>query len=285
MTYTPVPATTDTISRYAAFLGRSLKFNSVKQYLNIIRIMHLEWGLPNPIQDNYPISSLLRGMRRSLGDHVQPKLPITPEILRLLLKQLDLSCPLDANVWSICLLLFYGLLRKASVLPNTTHNLDPNKILCREDVKFHQWGIMVTIRTTKTIQFQERSLIIPIPRHQGSSLCPVNAMVRAFASGPPTRAAIKSPAFRIPGAHGPIPITGPIFVNRLRQCLRQSSLDINKYSGHSFRRGGATWMYKVGIPTETIRAVGDWRSTSYLQYITVSPQSWYQAIRTMQNNI
>ena len=45
---TLVPATTDILCKYAAMLARSLNYNSVMQYLNIIRILHLEWDLPNP---------------------------------------------------------------------------------------------------------------------------------------------------------------------------------------------------------------------------------------------
>ena len=70
MGYAPVPATNDTISRYAAFLASSLKFTSVKQCMNIIRLMHVEWGLGNPLQNNFIVSSLLKGIRRLLGDIV-----------------------------------------------------------------------------------------------------------------------------------------------------------------------------------------------------------------------
>ena len=180
MGYAPVPATNDTISRYAAFLASSLKFTSVKQYMNIIRLMHVEWGLGNPLENNFIVSSLLKGIRRSLGDTSRQKKTITPQILRAILLHLDLSNPLDANFWALCLLLFHTLLRKGSVLPNSHKFTDTTKYLCRSDINFHNWGMMVHVSNTKTIQFQERKLSIPLPRNNGSVLCPVQATFHAF---------------------------------------------------------------------------------------------------------
>ncbi|KAK7484746.1 hypothetical protein BaRGS_00024031 [Batillaria attramentaria] len=47
----PVPVSESTVARYAAFLARKLKPASVRQYLNIVRILHLESGLDNPCKD------------------------------------------------------------------------------------------------------------------------------------------------------------------------------------------------------------------------------------------
>ena len=49
----PVPASPQLLCMYAAFLAKRLRYSSVKQYLNIIRVLHLEWGLPNPLQDSF----------------------------------------------------------------------------------------------------------------------------------------------------------------------------------------------------------------------------------------
>ena len=41
---------------------RSLKSSSIKQYLNIIGILHKEFGMANPILDNWHLGSL--GVKR-----------------------------------------------------------------------------------------------------------------------------------------------------------------------------------------------------------------------------
>ena len=48
--YDPVPVTNINLCRYAAYLARRLSYSSTRQYLNIIRLMHLECGFPNPLE-------------------------------------------------------------------------------------------------------------------------------------------------------------------------------------------------------------------------------------------
>jgi len=45
------------------------------------------------------------------------------------------------------------------------------------------------------------------------------------------------------------------------------------FSGHSFRRGGASFMLRVGIPGELIKIMGDWRSDTYPWYIDTTIQT------------
>ena len=58
----PVPADQLTLKTYIAFLARSIKSSSINGYLNIVRIMHLEAGYPNPLVDNFEIRMLKRGI-------------------------------------------------------------------------------------------------------------------------------------------------------------------------------------------------------------------------------
>ena len=53
---------------YTVTLSKRLKYNSIKQYLNVVRLLHAEAGLPNPLKDNWFTESVLRGVRRTLGD-------------------------------------------------------------------------------------------------------------------------------------------------------------------------------------------------------------------------
>ena len=281
--YCPVPATTDIICRYSAFLARSLKFNSIKQYLNIVRILHREWNLPNPLESNYHVDCVLKGIRRSLGDNVTQKCPMTPQLLKGILRHLNLANPSDACIWAISLILFFGLLRKGSVLPSSGSYTSDHKVLCRSDIKFFPWGMCLYVRHTKTIQYQQRILQIPMPRYRNSVLCPVQATYQAFRLTPTV--ASNAPAFCVLTQKGTQPITGQQFVRRIKECIQKCGLSSENYAAHSFRRGGATWAYRVGLPAETIRIMGDWRSTAYLKYIDVGPTSIMKAISHMQSNI
>ena len=79
---TPVPAERETICCYIAFLARSLSPCSIGSYLNIVRVLHLDAGLPNPLQNDWEIQMIKRGVARLKGVPIRQKLPITIEILR-----------------------------------------------------------------------------------------------------------------------------------------------------------------------------------------------------------
>lgn len=153
MGYAPVPASSATICRYAAHLAKSLKFNSINQYLNIVRLFHDEWNLPNPLQYNVALSCTLKGIKMHKGKKLCAK---NPELLCKILGNLDLSVSLDATVWAVCLTMFYGLLRKSNVLVS---RFDKDKDLRRSDILFFQWGVMPHFRWSKVNQFRSLSFM------------------------------------------------------------------------------------------------------------------------------
>ena len=61
-----------------------------------------------------------------------------------------------------------------------------------------------------------------------------------------------------------------MFITHLRLCLRKLGLNPSCYSGHSFRRGGASFALQCGIPAEWIRLQGDWSSDAYQRYLDPS---------------
>ena len=56
----PALASPETIAMYPAYLAWRLNSSSVCQYLNIVRIIHLEAGLVSPLKDSWYISSTLK---------------------------------------------------------------------------------------------------------------------------------------------------------------------------------------------------------------------------------
>ena len=77
----PVPASRDTLNCYVAHLARTLKPVSVNIYMNIIRILHEEAGLANPLSDNYELAMIKKGLLRARGAPPKQKAPMTIEIL------------------------------------------------------------------------------------------------------------------------------------------------------------------------------------------------------------
>ena len=65
--FDPVPASVTTVARYIVFLSSTKTVGTVQQYINIIRLLHLESGSQNPMQDDWLITSLLKGVKRIKG--------------------------------------------------------------------------------------------------------------------------------------------------------------------------------------------------------------------------
>ena len=268
MSIPSVPASTHGICLYAAYLARTLKFSSIKQYLGIIGLMHKEFGLDNPLIGNWQLSSLLTGVKRVHGNAPKQKLPINFDILRGIHSQLNLTYSVDAAFWAICLVAFFGMFRKSHLLISKVGSFDSSKQLTKADFSFFQGGVLVRVRWSKTIQFREKVVQIPLIAAPCSIFCPVSAIYRAFSFTP--HVSNNSQAFQ--WVHSSLnirPFTYGFFMTKLRTCLTKCGLQGMDFGSHSFRRGGASLAFQAGLPLEIIKILGDWKSNAVLLYLTV----------------
>ena len=263
MDISPAPITVINLTRYAAYLASRLSFASVGKYLNIVRIIHRELGLPNPLDDNYSLNMVLKGIRRAKGDLVHRKLPITPTILLKIRLGLNLTKPHDTLFWAACLVAFFGLFRKSNLAPKSSASFHKDKHFVVGDLNKCNLGLSLSVKWTKTIQCKERQFTVPLPFLPHHPLCPVTALMSLLLLH--GRVDEKAPLFSLGTATSVL--TQSAFVNKLHHTLTSVGLDASNYSGHSFRRGGASWAFEVGLPGEVIQSMGDWKSHAYLAYL------------------
>ena len=57
------------------------------------------------------------------------------------------------------------------------------------------------------------------------------------------------------------------------------------FRGHSFRRGGATWAFRTGVPGELIQIYGDWASDAYKCYLEFSEDANLIVAREMVSSL
>lgn len=279
----PVPASPEFIIQYAVLLARTLKFSSIKQYLNIIRLLHVSSGLPNPLQGDFNIHYVLRGIQRSIAEPPARKFPITPHLLVHILSKLDTSACHDAAVWAAALVMFFGLLRRSNVLVSAMGSFNASLHLCRSDLSFSRQGAFLSIRWSKTNQFAQRNRTLPLPFMPHHVLCPVKALYNYISMAPCLPG--PCPLFMIPSKSGYVPLSPSSFVQCIRSCLTGAVSSTTDYAGHSFRRGGASWAFQSGLSVDTIRQLGDWRSNAYMDYIVMDNSSIYKAVQQMQVSI
>ena len=129
---------------------------------------------------------------------------------------------------------------------------------------------------SKNVQFAERDIVIPLLHIPGDILCPVTALHNLMQNNPDD-----SPLFSYIQSGKTQCITYNLFTTRLKQLLSQAGYSPELYSGHSFRRGGASFLYSLGADPIMIKFSGDWLSDSYLNYVSVDLSSREHAQKMM----
>ena len=231
---------------------------------------------------------VVRGIKRCLGSRPSQKLPITPAILKCIHRQLDFSKPFDIAFWAACVTAFFGFFRKSTLLPKSKNKFDPSSDLCRSDLQIDPDGAIITIRHTKTIQFHERVLEIPLPKNDNSILCPVSALQKLLRVQVPISTSEPFPLFsysKEPCAPSWECITHANFVGTLKRTIIACGLSSSEYSGHSFRRGGASFAFSCGIPAAVIKLQGDWRSSAYERYLAAPLEMRERMCRVLSLNL
>lgn len=83
----PLPTSLVDLCRYIVFLAHNMKvYQSVKNYLNGVRVLHACHDLPFTLLQNFEVRLLLQSVKRRMRQAPFAKLPIDPTILRAFFK-------------------------------------------------------------------------------------------------------------------------------------------------------------------------------------------------------
>ena len=240
----PVPTKVQTIIRFLIHLSYYCKYSTVIKYLSAINVLHRHFGFNVTFEEVFSIKPVLRRLRRILGDAPVQKLPITPDILLWLHPQFTAWS--DSGFWAAMLIGFDTFFRKSNLVPKSEKDLDPAKNLSPRH-RCRTVGFGICVRWSKTIQFW-RQLLIPVLRlSQGHPLCSVHAYERHILEFPVSQL---SPAFLHYRKDHDIPITHSAFTDKLRKVLSHTGFPANKFSGHSFHHGEASYAFRCSAPVE-----------------------------------
>ena len=226
-------------------------------------MLHLFLGKETCNSDHFLVKATLKGYERSLGRSVNQKLPITISILGQLMSNPN---PSESGFLAALSVGFFSVLRKSNLVPPSLSEFRPNRHLSRACFSFKDSGVLITVSETKTIQFQQGPLTIPLVYNSNTSICPVLMSQLHFNKFPTLSQ--DTPAFWYTANGSPTPITHKVFIAWLKTKLQHLGYDPSKYSGHSLRRGGATYAHLVGASVELIQVMGDWASLAVLSYLT-----------------
>jgi hypothetical protein len=279
------------LSAYAAFLARPdastqerPPYSTIKQYFKGVTYCLRMRGHVAPLADMPLLHLVLHGARRENGRESRPKSPITPDMLVFFLANLNRDTSSGATVAAAMLTCFFAMLRKGSVCADRSAGVSSFNGLLRRDVQVDDvaYSLVLSLRHGKTNQYHERVTVVRIAGRRGHALDPVAAFLRARELCPADE---DDPAFCM------------VVKGRVRALMHDDFVSITKaltarmggaaadYSGHSYRRGGATCAHAAGVDPIDIMRTGDWTSMQYLDYIWRSPEQCLVCSSSMLNGI
>ena len=266
-----LPAAPMDICKFMELMALTSGYGHLKNILSSIKYVHEAYGHKFPSND-FNLDTTMQGLKRRLAKTPFYVMPIGPRILLAMYQHLNMSKPHDLALWCSYLVAFYGLFRKANVVPESGP-LDPRNTLTRDHITLDRDNKIVYIRVTfsKTIQFCQRDLVIPIPANSNPALDLYSHMERLLDT---VHVPGTAPAFSYSRTSY---VTYKGFTDRLKCLLVKAGLSPKLYSGHSFRRGGATFLHQVGGSVLQIQAAGDWSSQCFTRYLYLSTEERLKA--------
>lgn len=221
------PAIPETIVNYINDLADNAKANTVARRISALTENFDAAG----IQDNpcrFPIvKNALRGIKRMKGVIQHGKLPILFDDIKEMLTYLEGDTLQQTRDKAILLVGFYGAMRRSEIA-----NLDV------DDIQFTRLGMLLTLRKSKTDQYDQGQLIA-IPIVQDKNICAVHALkewlrLSGITSGPVFRGFTRSHTIR------KTRISDKTIALIVKHYVALMGMDPREYGAHSLRHGFAT---------------------------------------------
>ena len=274
-TNTPLsyPLQENTIIIFIAWLNnRGLKASSINSYLSGIRQIHLTLGLNPPLIRSDLVTQLLTGKKKldfCSGNPNPPRLPITPNLLRLLkvaISKDSLNKRDMRTFWLLSTLSFFGSFRMGELIGTSTRSFDPNFTLLQEDIVLnstsinnkHHHFLEIRLKSSKT-NSTNNTLIDIYPTN--NEICPI----KAYLNWEKSRSLLPtSPAFQLSSG---LLITKDLLNKKLSSWL-STHIDpsIGVISGHSFRAGLVSILGAAGFQDSDLQSIGRWSSRAFSLY-------------------
>ena len=247
-----LPCSLDQACWYVTHLAERLSYASVLAYYNAVVYMHACMGL-EPVRVNNPIlKATLEGIGRVKGKSQNGKDPILPHHLKKLSSVVD-----KGSIWEmltfVCVLFLFRTLLRVSHVVWSEHTL------LRSDLKFNHNGMLIRVRSSKTVRRGEGNTFLPVVRVEDSDICAVR-WVKKFLKLNPKQD--EEQLFAI----GDKRFTYHMFSENFKKLLSKGGI-VGDFASHSLRRGGATHMSMSGCTLAEVKQRGLWKSNCMFRYI------------------
>ena len=273
------PCDNNQLCRFGQHLSKRFQSpDAVANYISGIRTCLALLGLEIPSPQDRQMQMFIQGLKRAMPHAVKQAAPITPDLLLRMSKVVNYTDQVELVAWVATLLGFYMFLRKSNLVPDTMDDFNPEYQFCRADMSLLglDKAMMFEIRWSKTIQFKEKILRLPVLPANNKAICAVFWAHYLLAKIP---GETTDPVFMIKSKGEKLALSANQLIYRIRKWLILVGQDPTAYSLHSLRRGGATFGYQSNMEGEMIKLLGDWASDCYKRYVDISMEKRYDSMK------
>jgi hypothetical protein len=284
-----IPDVTPTIfGHYLAWMFQAMySFNTIRTYTTAVKMWCRAHCRPNPTLDigttqiDIACADVWQAIKR-LSKPSQSRFAVTFQQLQ----DVCISCQsanaitpaIGRNVAAAACLAWYGLLRGSEYTAPPAPKFDPTLHACRGDVRIvldtngYPHYMQFTVKNCKTDNIDRRGFVSTIYRSGTDPACAVMRMHALFEADPQPPSTplfrFNEPELGVVGAQ-PRPRDSS---HRTLTTIFSRLLLINGYkdenvSSHSFRRGGATALFRSGASEYMVMQAGRWRSSCWQFYV------------------
>ena len=229
------PCNNQQLCRFMQHLKRSFESaDSVSNYLSGLRTIMALSGLEIPDPKDRQIQMFLTGLKRIMQHAVKQAAPITPQLLVALSKVVNYRDRIETIAWTAVLLGFYMFLRKSNLALEAMDKFNALQQFTRSDVSLLglDKAMMFEIRWTKTLQFRQKILRVPVLPARNKAICPVYWVHRMLQENP---GEAQDPLFLIKTPVQKLCLSANQLIYWLRKWLKLIGQDDMAFSLHSLR--------------------------------------------------
>ena len=194
--------------------------------------------------------------------------PVTPQLLSRIFKLVDLDDIQQVVSFVGLVVGFLLFLRKSNLVPDTIATFNPAHQLVWGDLWWYGRILMVDIKWSKTLQYRQKELELPLVPGEKEQLCAVHwlTLLKKRLQPKPTH-----PVLGYPHQGDMVPLTYGKLAQQYQSWISQLGLDVSKgYTLHGLRRGGTNHALTVGICGEDVQLMGDWKTQAYMAYVDLT---------------
>ncbi|KAA1096284.1 hypothetical protein PGT21_011625 [Puccinia graminis f. sp. tritici] len=281
-----LPVTAEDIYQFCFWAGRNesqqttqeVKATTVEKYLYGIQAWHKYHSAQYPKESKTKVNTLLKSSAK-VDAQVPPKpkkAAVHLKHLLILVQALTGKGEKEEAVKDLAITAFWGMARLAELTyPNESGPITRASSLLTSDAQTtntdQQRVTWLTLRNAKTCgpgKSQEIQL-----KEMGTELCPVGAIERRLANAKGADTSL----FGFRTDKGRHHLTRNTVISTIKKVWTDTVISTIKkvwtdnnlegLSGHSFRVGGASLRFALGVPVEEICSMGRWTSSCYKLYI------------------